>query len=121
MMSRDKLRQVKKILRYTGNAPDVQTAHALIDHGLETLELIDGGTTLANRNTEIKAGLAELREMLSEIRLHNNDPFGQPRIFGDVAKAQFTLDLVAGMLTTDYRRYSSWAGIRPQIAEEFGE
>ena len=124
MMRREKLQALKNAARKMDHHPSTQTEHALIDHGLEALDLIEGGTTLANQYKEVKAGLAELRVQLSTIL--DNIPAdlepavvdGEPLI-RDLSKAIYVTDLVAGMLTTDYRRYPSWADVRQQMEEEF--
>lgn len=109
MMGRQRLQELKKLNRKMGYHPDRQTIHALIDHGLEAWDVIDGGRTVTDRNKEIKAGLAELREEIEHLR-HRPD---------FVPRAIYLVDLVESMLTTDYRRYSSWADVRPQMEEEF--
>lgn len=119
MIGREKLAALKKAARRktAGMELPIETMHALIDSNLEALEIIDGGTTLANRNKEMRLGLAELRsevEKLAQTATDSMHPEFGPR-------ALFILDLVAGMLTTDYRRYGTWADIRPQIDEEFGD
>ncbi len=44
---------------------------------------------------------------------------GQPLV-DDLNKAIYMLDLISKeMLSTDYRRYSSWADQLPRIEEEF--
>jgi hypothetical protein len=124
VISRQRLLEEKRLARKVDYHPTAQTVHMLIDHGLEALTLIDGGTTLANRNREVEAGLSELRLVLHEI-LDNVPTDLEPAVVdggalaADISKAVYIADLVAGMLTTDYRRYSTWADIRPQVEEEF--
>src|SRR6476660_3373157 len=126
MMGREKLSQLKNVARRKAAELSeqeievgkmvielpIQTVHSLIDHGLETLDLIDGGTTAANRNKELHEALAEIRQLVVD---------GQYKGIVPLERAVVALDLMAGMLTTDYRRYPNWADIRLQIAEEFGE
>jgi len=124
MIKRETLQTIKKQLK-TDTPPSIsqtmQLLHSLVDSNLEALELIDGGTTLANRNTEARNGLGELREVLLNaaraVSLAHQDEAQY-----QLDRASFILGLIdRQMLTTDYRRYSSWADIRPQITEEFGE
>ena len=115
MMKRQTLQLLKKQARAEDYRPDRPTTHALIDHGLEALDVIDGGKTVTDRNKEIRAGLAELRQEVQKLANTAQDSL-HPE-YGE--RTLYMLDLVAGMLTTDYRRYSSWADVRQQIDEEF--
>mgnify|MGYP006951205622 CR=1 FL=1 len=117
MMKRHTL-QARKAQARTGVVPDIHATHALIDHGLEALDLIEGGTTLANQYKEIKVGLADVRKQIELI--DNAQTHDEPYMAEQFRKrALYMLDLVAGMLTTDYRRYPTWADVRQQVDEEF--
>jgi len=122
MMTRQTLQGIKKALK-TGTPPSIsqtmQLLHSLTDHGLEALEVIDGGTTLANRDTEVHNGLGEMREVLLNaaraVSLAHQDEAQY-----QLDRASFILGLIdRQMLTADYRRYSAWADVRLQIEEEF--
>jgi len=127
MMHRETLQTLKRAARKMDHHPSTQTEHALIDHGLEALDLIDGGTTADNRITEVRKGLNAVRVLLATIQdaipvdLEPAVVDGGPLV-DDLAKAVYVLDLISTeMLGTDYRRYSSWADQLPRIEEEFGE
>lgn len=126
MMHRETLQALKRAARKMDHYPSPQTEHALIDHGLEALDLIDGGTTAANRIAEVRKGLNAVCTLLGTIRaaipvdLEPAVVDGGPLV-DDLAKAVYALDLISTeMLGTDYRRYSSWADQLPRIEEEFG-
>ena len=101
--------------------------HALIDSNLQLLDLIDGGTTAANRTAEVRKGLGDVRAVLNEI-LDNVPADLEPAVINgsplitDVSKALFMLDIISrDMLSSAYRRYPAWDDQKPRIEEEFGE
>lgn len=124
-MKRDKLQNLKSVMHKMDFRPSHQQFHALIDHGLEAMDLIDGGNTMPNRITEVRKGLNAVRVALADVKdnvdlgLEPAVVDGQPLV-DDLNKAIYMLDLISKeMLSTDYRRYSSWADQLPRIEEEF--
>lgn len=125
-MKRETLQAEKRAAKRPDYHPSLSFTHAVIDSHLEALDLIDGGTTAANRTAEIRAGLADVTAILHDIL--DNVPVdlepavidGQPLVT-EVSKAVFILELISSeMLSTDYRRYGTWADQLPRIEEEFG-
>lgn len=124
-MKRETLQAEKRAARRPGYHPSLQFTHAVIDSHLQALDLIDGGTTAANRTTEVRAGLADVTAVLHDI-LDNVPVDLQPAVIDgkplvtDVSRAVFMLELISReMLSTDYRRYGTWADQLPRIEEEF--
>ena len=119
MMHRETLQTLKRAARKMDHHPSTQTEHALIDHGLQALDLIDGGTTADNRIAEVRKGLDEVRQLII------SGQYTAQRYYRGIKaleKAVFALDLISReMLSPDYRRYSTWADTRQQVEEEFGE
>lgn len=110
-MKRETLQAEKRAAKRPDYHPSLQFTHAVIDSHLQALDLIDGGTTAANRTTEIRAALDDLRKEVAGGR-------GNPL---QLDKALFMIDLISReMLSSDYRRYSTWADQQPRIEEEFG-
>jgi hypothetical protein len=117
MISRDKLNQIKAQLRRDGHTyghKALQLLHTLVDHGIEAVDLLDGGVDAVERERQIRLGLEDLYQALLHARL--TAPSRQ------VDKAIYTLDMVRQMLKAkgaDWKR--GWDWYRPRIDEEFSE
>jgi hypothetical protein len=106
MMKRETLQAEKAAARERDYQPSRQFAHSVIDSHLEALDLIDGGTKADNRAEEVRKALDDVRDKIAA---------------GETRKAHFMLGVVMSeMLSTDYRRYPTWADQQPRIDEEFG-
>lgn len=124
-MKRETLQAQKRAARTPDYQPSLQFTHAVIDSHLQALDLIDGGTTAANRTAEVRTALADVAAALHDI-LGNISADLQPAVvdgaplIADVSRALFMLELIScEMLSSDYRRYSTWADQQPRIEEEF--
>jgi hypothetical protein len=124
MMKRETLQAEKSAARKMDYHPQRQFVHSVVDSHLEALDLLDGGTTAANRTAEVRKGLADVRTVLTGRldRLEQAETYvGLVDEAAAIRKAVFMLDVISReMLSSDYRRYPTWADQQPRIAEEFG-
>jgi hypothetical protein len=129
MMGRQRLLELKKAARRktSGMELGIQEMHALIDHGLECLDKIDGGQTAAERDKQLGLALADLRGVLHEI-LDNVPVDLKPAVadaeplLRDIQKGVYTLDCIEEMLKAKGPQWKrQWADYVPRIEEEFGD
>ena len=128
MMSRQKLQELKKTVRKMDFEPNLQTIHALIDHGLQALTELEGGPSvqaqraeLAERERQLGLAVADLRSVLMVVETdlrHRHEP----DLLECAGRALFMTALMREMLRAKGPAWHrQWDWYTPRIAEEFDQ
>jgi hypothetical protein len=115
MMSRQKLRELKKAARRktAGMELPIQTMHALIDSNLEALDALEGGKSTQEQRAELQERERQLMLALADIR---------ERIGPNGSRALYAVDAAMEMLRAKGPAWHrKWDWYTPRIAEEFDE
>ena len=113
MMSRDKLRQLKSAARRktAGMELSIETMHALIDHGLEALDAMEGGQSVQEQRAQLKERERQIMLALADVR---------EAIGPGPSRALYTVDAIMTMLKAKGPKWTrEWSHYRPRIEEEF--